>query len=316
MPEQVCIQQLEFHGNCGVTEAERIVAQPLAVDVTVDYPLSTIHHIAATDQLEQAIDYARVADVITSIGTGQPYHLLETMAERMIERIFEEFPAIRIRLDVRKVHPPVKNIQGSVGVRIERTKQEQKALQKTEPLPAQFLVDNLHRLPKGHVLDLACGQGRNAIFLAERGFQVTGIDRDQEVLDSLMATAKTRNITNLSVRSIDLETDINHPPDLSTETYDVAIVFLYLYRPIFPSLLKALRPGGYLMYETFLIDNHLQHKHPRRKEFCFQHNELLQLTSGMRVLQYDEGEQQSGAGSEWIFTARLLAQKESSCVQA
>lgn len=316
MPEQILIQQLEFHGNCGVTEAERIIAQPLAVDITIDYPPSATHRIATTDQLEQAIDYARVAEVITSIGTGQPYHLLETMAEQMIERIFEQFPATRIRLDVKKIHPPVKNIQGSVGIRVDRTQKEQGALRKTEPRQAQFLVDNLDQLPKGHVLDLACGRGRNALYLAEQGFQVTGIDRDQEALNSLMATAKKRNMTNLSVRAIDLESESNRPPDLSTETYDIAIVFLYLHRPIFPSLLKALKPGGLLVYETFLIDNHLQHNHPRRKEFCLQHNELLQLTSGMRVLHYDEGEQQNGTGSERIFTARLLAQKESTRVQA
>ena len=290
MVEQIVIQQLEFHGKCGVTEEERIVPQPIAVNATLDYPLSSFPQAANTDQLSQAIDYAQVVEQITTVGTGSPYQLLETMAERMIERIFETFPTSRVRLEVKKTHPPVKNIQGSVGVLVERTQQEQRAKTKGEPLPAQFLINHLHLVPIGQALDLACGRGRNALYLAEQGYQVTGIDKDQPALDSLMATAKERGLPNISVHSMDLEADSNTPANLTTESYDLAIVFFYLYRPIFSSLLKALKPGGMLMYETFLIDNHLQRNHPRRKEFCLQHNELLRLTSGMRVLQYEEGQ--------------------------
>jgi hypothetical protein len=63
------------------------------------------------------------------------------------------------------------------------------------------------------------------------------------------------------------------------------------------------------VYETFLIDNHLHHHHPRRSEFCLAHNELLRLTSPLRVLHYDEGEHESSRGLHAAFTARLVAQK-------
>jgi hypothetical protein len=67
------------------------------------------------------------------------------------------------------------------------------------------------------------------------------------------------------------------------------------------------------VYETFLIENHLRNQHPRRKEFCLAGNELLRLTSGLRVLHYDErGRRDGGAhGGEGVtYTARLLAQRD------
>jgi hypothetical protein len=64
-----------------------------------------------------------------------------------------------------------------------------------------------------------------------------------------------------------------------------------------------------LIYETFLIDNHMQYQHPRRKEFCLMHNELLRLVPGFRILHYEEGRREEGLDSERVFTARLVAQK-------
>ncbi len=316
MLEQVHIQQLIFDGNCGVTETERFSPQPLAVDVTVDYPFNSIHHIAATDQLHQAIDYAHIAETVTHIGTSQSFVLLETMAEHMVSQIFEVYPASRIYLDLRKINPPIKNIQGSVGIRINRSRQEHLSVNHSEPQPAKFLLENVQRIPHGHILDLACGTGRNTIFLATQGYHVTAIDRDQEALDVLKEKANAHHLRQVSTRSVDLESGSQHFPELSPNSYDAIIVFLYLYRPIFSSLRSALKPGGLLVYETFLIDNHIQHNHPRRKEFCLQHNELLQLVSGMRVLHYHEGEQSNSHEPHSTYTAKLIAQKESPSVQA
>ena len=64
-----------------------------------------------------------------------------------------------------------------------------------------------------------------------------------------------------------------------------------------------------LIYETFLIDNHHQFQHPRRKEFCLEHNELLHLTHDLRVLYYEEGQHEDHTGPQQTFTARLVAQK-------
>jgi hypothetical protein len=64
-----------------------------------------------------------------------------------------------------------------------------------------------------------------------------------------------------------------------------------------------------LLYETFTIDNYFRYRHPRRWEFCLAHNELLRLTSSLRVLSYDEGEHEGGPGMGSVFTAQLNAQK-------
>jgi hypothetical protein len=103
------------------------------------------------------------------------------------------------------------------------------------------------------------------------------------------------------------------PSELGKEQFDVITVFFYLYRPLFPALITALKPGGMLVYETFLLENHLRFGHPRRREFCLEPNELLRLTESLTLHHYDEGERlQSGAldlGNQPAFTARLLAEK-------
>ena len=90
---------------------------------------------------------------------------------------------------------------------------------------------------------------------------------------------------------------------------NVIVVFFYLHRALFPALIESLKPNGVLIYETFTIDNYLRHRHPRRWEFCLAHNELLRLTSNLRVLSYDEGEHDGGHGPGAVFTARLVAQQ-------
>jgi SAM-dependent methyltransferase len=125
----------------------------------------------------------------------------------------------------------------------------------------------------------------------------------------LAATAKQRNLPNLTVQTVDLERKTTERPEFPTQKYDVIIVFFYLHRALFASLIDSLKPNGILLYETFTIDNYLRHHHPRRWEFCLAHNELLRLTSTLRVLAYDESEHDGGYGPGSVFTARLAAQQ-------
>lgn len=311
MSDHLRIEHLEFQGHCGVTPEERQTPQPIAVDVELDYPPSTLAAAAATDDLAQAVDYARVAERVIEIGRSRPFHLVEALADRLLAMIFAEFPVSRVRLWVRKLAPPLKDVRGSVGVRMDRARTADRG-----PLPAEFLAEQLPRLPKGLALDIAAGSGRNTLYLASRGFTVEAIDRDEQALALLTDTARRHNLTNVTARTLDLETDPARPPELPKERYDVILVFFYLHRPLFPTLLRALKPGGLLLYETFLIDNHVRYQHPHRKEFCLAHNELLRLTSGLRVLHYDEGEHADGheglsrTDSHSAVTARLLAERE------
>jgi dihydroneopterin aldolase len=310
MPDHLIIERLEFQGHCGVSLEERQIPQPIAVDAELDYPLSALSAAAGSGDLAQAVDYARVAERVVEIGQSQHFHLIETLADRILAMIVAEFPVARVRLWVRKIAPPLKHVRGSVGVRLDRARTED-----LDRLPARFLIEQLSRLPKGLALDVAAGSGRNALYLASHGFTVDAIDRDERALAQLSETARPRSLSNVTVRTLDLEADPEHPPAFPKDRYDVILVFFYLHRPLFPALLDALKLGGMLVYETFLIDNHVRRQHPRRKEFCLAHNELLHLTPGLRILHYDEGEHadcregMERAAHDSAVTARLLAQR-------
>lgn len=305
MSGRIIIERLEFRGRCGVTAEERARPQPLAVDLELDGPLEPA---GLSDNLAHAIDYAKVAQRVVEVGTGQDSCLVEAMAERLLTMLYSEFPVERVRLWVRKLHPPMSYVTGSVGVTIERTRLAQQ-LRHADPPPAPFLVQQFHRLPKGKALDVAAGTGRHSLFLAAQGYQVDAIDRDAQALAHLSATARTRKLSAVTTRPTDLERPAPYEPDFGSETYDVIVVFFYLHRSLFPYLIEALKPGGVLVYETFTIDNYFHHKHPRRWEFCLAHNELLRLASTLQILHYDEGGHAEGQTSEPMYTAQLLAYK-------
>ena len=305
MAGTIIIERLEFQGRCGVTQEERRKPQPLAVDLELTCQTEPA---AASDDIQHTVDYAQVAHRIIELAATQDFSLLETFAERILAMLFAEFPVDRAKIWLRKLAPPLKPVTRSVGVQLERSRLAHQ-IQGGEPTPARFLTQQLHRLPKGQALDLASGSGRNALYLAAQGFHVEAIDRDEQALAQLVATAKQRNLLNLHAQTVDLERATTAWPELPKQTYDVIVVCFYLHRPLFPALIESLKPNGVLLYETFTIDNHLRHKHPRRAEFCLAHNELLRLTSGLRILSYDEGEHDGSQGPGSVFTAQLVAQR-------
>ena len=135
--------------------------------------------------------------------------------------------------------------------------------------------------PGGGVLDLACGHGRHAQFLARLGHPVLAVDRDPEALAAL---AGERGI---EVRHADLEQG-DWP--LAGERFDAIVVTNYLHRPQFPHLLAALSPEGVLIYETFAEGNQRFGK-PSRPEFLLRPGELLEAFGGaLQVVAFEQGE--------------------------
>jgi len=310
MQDQLIVQRIEFDGYIGVTDDELNVRQPMGVDLELDYPQGAFFSAADSDDLSKTIDYAKAVELVVQIGTNEKYRLVERLAEKIVHALFAEFAIAELKLWVRKLKPPLKDVQGSAGVRVIRTRAEFIP----EPKPAGFLLESSRFLRKGTVLDVAAGRGRNALHLAGLGFAVDAVDRDEQALQELAGLVKQRQLTNVNIQTIDLEHEVTPTAALDNEQYndryDDVLVFFYLYRPLFPALIKALKPGGVLMYETFLVDNHFHHQHPRRKEFCLEHNELLRLAQGLRVLHYEEGQHEGVHGrSDKAFTARLIAQK-------
>lgn len=306
MVSQIIIERLEFLGRCGVTPEERARPQPLAVDLELD---CEVESAGRSDDLRHTVDYAMVAERVVELGTSQASRLLERLAERFVTALFDEFRVDRVKLWLRKLHPPIPQVTRSMGITVERTRLAQQLIG-AEPRPASFLIQQLPRLPTtGKVLDVAAGTGRHTLLLASLGYQVEAVDRDSQALTHLSSAAQARNLTTITTRTVDLEPLSPQRPTLEQSAYDVILVFFYLTRPLFPHIMDALKPGGLLLYETFLIDNHLLHQHPRRREFCLLHNELIRLTSDLRVLYYDEGPHTADRDAKSIYTAQLVAQK-------
>ena len=151
------------------------------------------------------------------------------------------------------------------------------------PKPAQFLVDNLDLLPKGRVLDVAMGSGRNAIFLAKMGLEVEGIDLSSVAVTEALELARKVD-ANLTARVVDLEGDHS----IEKGAYDVIICFNYLQRSLIPGIKDGLRPGGMIVYETFIIDQTRFGK-PTNPDHLLNHNELLDMFRDLRCLRYREG---------------------------
>ena len=149
--------------------------------------------------------------------------------------------------------------------------------------PAQFLVQNVELLPKGRVLDVAMGSGRNAIYLAKMGFHVEGVDVSTEAVNTALESARKVGVS-IRAQVADLETGYS----IEEDTYDVIICFNYLQRSLVPQIKDGLRKGGMVVYETFIVDQANFGK-PKNPNYLLKHNELLDMFREFRCLRYREG---------------------------
>ncbi len=173
-----------------------------------------------------------------------------------------------------------------------------------EPLsPDTWLIKVLPLLPQGPVLDLACGQGRNALFLAEQGFAVTAVDLSGVALERLREEAERRRL-ELTLRQLDLET----LPSLGRASFAAVIDFFFLQRSLFPAIKEALQPGGVAVVRTFSragdFPGGLQNP-----DFVLERGELPELFRGWDVLLHEEGLEPSrkGGGLAGIVVRKPLS---------
>lgn len=148
--------------------------------------------------------------------------------------------------------------------------------------PSPWVVRHAQSIPaRGKVLDLACGSGRHARFLAGLGYPVLAVDRDAEALAGLSA------IEGITTRQLDLE---GEEWPLAGQVFDGIVVTNYLWRPRLPDVLALLAPGGALIYETFMVGNAAYGK-PSNPAFLLLAGELRQLAAaaGLREVEYAEG---------------------------
>ncbi len=163
------------------------------------------------------------------------------------------------------------------GDRWDRKYSEDKFLFGKEPIP--FLRDNLSLLPKGTALDIAMGEGRNGVFLATKGFQVTGLDISERGLEKARQLATAHGVS-ITTQVVDLET--HH---LEKNAYDVVLCTYYLQRDLFPQMKDALRSGGMAVVETYTLD-HQKYRPRFRTEYLIRQNELLDIFKDFIILRY------------------------------
>jgi tellurite methyltransferase len=151
--------------------------------------------------------------------------------------------------------------------------------------PSSFLAENIPLIkdlvPEGKALDIACGEGRNSIFLARNGFAVTGMDISEEGLAKAKQWAKAEGL-DVTFRCIDLEAFA------FSESYDLIINFNFLLRGLVPLMVGALNPGGVIVFDTILDTPALEGCHNRG--YLLQPGELLEIFSPFTgdILTYEE----------------------------
>ena len=148
--------------------------------------------------------------------------------------------------------------------------------------PSPFVLAHLGAAPSGPALDVACGTGRHAVAIGRTGRRVEAIDRDVTRCRALAVRARLERLP-IEVVCADLD---DFP--LAAVRYAVVVNTLFLVRALVPPLVRALRPGGLLLFETFTVAQ-LATGHPRNPAFALEPGELPRLARGLEVLAYREG---------------------------
>lgn len=168
--------------------------------------------------------------------------------------------------------------------------------------PSPFLADWLPRVPKGRALDVACGPGRHALFLAEHGFEVDAVDISEVAIDAGRSEAARRGLESISWSVADLDRG-----ELPGAGYDLITILRYRNEALWPALRAALAPDGWVIVEHHLRTS-LDVGGPTTDDFRLGPGEALDAFSGARILHYSEGLEPDDRGIEGQFAiARLVA---------
>lgn len=152
------------------------------------------------------------------------------------------------------------------------------------PRVVSVLTDNEHLLPvQGAALDLACGLGGNALWLAERGLTVQAWDCSAVALGKLDAVATKQNLTITTHHA-----DLDETP-LPRAVFDLIVVSGFLSRALCPAIVEALRPGGLLAYQTYTRFKPVEGlPGPNNPDYLLAPGELLQLFNQLSPCVYRE----------------------------
>ncbi|MGW8193818.1 MAG: class I SAM-dependent methyltransferase [Desulforhopalus sp.] len=136
--------------------------------------------------------------------------------------------------------------------------------------PSAILKKYVHLASGGKALDIACGNGRNSLFLANQGFLVDAVDISTVATDQL---ADAHPYIHVICRDLDDWT-------IPRSVYELIVNIRFVDRRLFPMIKDGLRPGGVLIYESFIDET--------REQYCLRKNELLQIFQSFYIVYYEE----------------------------
>jgi SAM-dependent methyltransferase len=155
--------------------------------------------------------------------------------------------------------------------------------------------------PPGLALDLACGAGRNSLFLARHGFTVIAVDISLEGLQRLAGRAKEKRLP-IHLIHADLERFALPPA-----RFDLIVNTRFLLRSLFPTIRSALKPGGLVIFETYNVDEIQLLGGDIRRAYALERGELRQAFADFELLHHEEGVLDEPEGARGL--TRLTARK-------
>lgn len=163
--------------------------------------------------------------------------------------------------------------------------------------PAKFLAENYDFLPpESNVLDVGMGEGRNAVFLAQKGHKVTGVDISSVAIKKAYILAKEYGVR---IKGVVASMETYNIPD---NFFDAIVCFYYVDRNIISKMINWLRPGGILIFEAYTLKQRQAKGLKRESEsFFVKPQELLTMFPGMQVLKFEEPEHEKNFRSSIIL---------------
>jgi len=155
-------------------------------------------------------------------------------------------------------------------------------------------------LSGGSALDLACGRGRNALYLAGRGYRVTAVDYSAVALAQLEQEAQRRGLQIATIQA-----DLERQPVLPQQQFDLVVSCYYLHRPLLARMKQLVKPGGTIILRTFSSAGDFE---PCRlaPAMVLAAGELLGVFAGWDILVHEEGLEASRKGGSLVG---LIARK-------
>lgn len=178
-------------------------------------------------------------------------------------------------------------------MRQDRIKWNKKYRKGHHPTEVASVVKGFYNLAPGKkVLEIAAGNGRNAVFLARKGFSVDAVDISEVGLAEFAGS-----YTNINAICADLDQF-----EIAADHYDLILNVKFLNRRLFPYIQEGLKPGGVVIFHTLLEPDSIKKRPEHCRDYLLRTNELLHAFLAMRIIYYRETENPETNGSNQSAT--------------